>query len=50
MKTALLAVLLILGGLVGFFIGAEPFVRAMGLGLAVTGVIMLIVQMIEGEK
>lgn len=50
MRTALLAVALLLGGLVAFFVGVEPFIRALGVGLAVTGVLMLIVLMIEGEK
>lgn len=49
MKKAIPGVFLILAGLVAFFIGQEVFVRAVGLGFAVTGVLMVIVAAIEGD-
>jgi hypothetical protein len=49
MKKALFGLAMILGGLVGFFIGGVPAVRALGLGLAATGVVVLIVASMEHQ-
>ena len=49
MTKAVGGVLLIVIGMALFFVGQDVLIRALGLGFAVTGVLMLIVAMIGGD-